>query len=252
MTKAQGMAKTVLRMASVSKEYDGATPFQALKGLSFDVKEGEFVAIVGPSGSGKSTLLHLLGCLDMPTHGDIYLDGVDVSDLNDDALAEIRRDKIGFVFQAFNLAPTLNVSKNVELPLIIRGVDSGQRAQRVIELLGLVGLKDKAQSMPSQLSGGERHRVAIARSLANKPRILLADEPTGNLDSKSGKDVMDLFAKLWEQGITVVLITHEPQVAAYGSRVIHLKDGRIESDALQKPKKTDGRNLKDKGKWNGG
>jgi putative ABC transport system ATP-binding protein len=238
------MAKTILSMAGVSKEYDGETPFQALRDVSFSIREGEFVSIVGPSGSGKSTLLHLLGCLDNPTRGEVSIDGVPVSRLRDDSLAEIRGDKIGFVFQAFNLAPTLNVFKNVELPLIIRGMVAQERSVEVMRLLSLVGLSSKAHNMPSQLSGGEKQRVAIARALANSPRILLADEPTGNLDSKSGKDVMDLFARLWEGGMTVVVITHEPQVAAYGGRVLHIRDGKIESDVSQKPKRADGDKLK--------
>lgn len=242
------MKKTVLNLVDVSKEYDGSAPFRALCDLSLEIKEGEFVSIVGPSGSGKSTLLHLLGCLDKPTSGEMYLDGVKVSTLGDDALADIRRDKIGFVFQAFNLAPTLNVFQNVELPLMIREMNSGERKKIVDRLLELVGLQNKAQSMAPQLSGGEKQRVAVARALANDPSILLADEPTGNLDSKSGKDVMDLFARLWkEEGITVVLITHEPQVAAYGNRILYLRDGQIERDLPNKSRKVEGVKLKDKG-----
>ena len=242
------MKKAVLKLVDVSKEYDGATPFQALRGMNLEIEEGDFVSIIGPSGSGKSTLLHILGCLDKPTHGEMYLEGVRVSILGDDALADIRRDRIGFVFQAFNLAPTLNVFKNVELPLMIRDMDVGERKQIVDKLLQLVGLQNKAQNLALQLSGGEKQRVAIARALANSPSIILADEPTGNLDSKSSKDVMDLFSKLWgEKGVTVVLITHEPQVAAYGNRKIYLRDGQIEKDLRNKPKKVDGRKLKSKG-----
>ncbi len=240
------MVKTILKVAGTSKEYGGAGGFLALKNVSFDVKEGEFISIIGPSGSGKSTLLHLLGCLDKPTEGKVYIDGIDVSALGDDSLAEIRRDKIGFVFQAFNLAPTLSVFKNVELPLIIRGIDEAKRGRMVTSLLQRVGILNKAGNMPSELSGGEKQRVAVARALANDPRILLADEPTGNLDSKSGKDVMDLFSKLWEQGMTIVLITHEPQVAAYSGRVLSVRDGKIEKDVLQKPKKSGVMLLKDK------
>jgi putative ABC transport system ATP-binding protein len=242
------MKKKVLKLVNVNKEYDGSTPFQALCDLSLEIEEGEFVAIVGPSGSGKSTLLHILGCLDKPTSGEMYLDDVRVSTLGDDALADIRRDKIGFVFQAFNLASTLNVFQNVELPLMIRDVDAGERKKTVSRLLGIVGLQDKARNMAPQLSGGEKQRVAVARALANDPSILLADEPTGNLDSKSGKDVMDLFAKLWsEEGMTVILITHEPQVAAYGNRILYLRDGRIEKDSPNKPRKVEGIKLKEKG-----
>ncbi|VVB65559.1 putative ABC transporter ATP-binding protein [Candidatus Gugararchaeum adminiculabundum] len=241
------VAKTILKMAGVTKEYKNEGKFQALKDASFEVKKGEFVAIVGPSGSGKSTLLHLLGCLDKPTRGEIYIDGEPVSEMGSDSLAEIRREKIGFVFQAFNLASTLDASKNVELPLIISGRDADERAVAVENLLALVGIAEKAHNMPNELSGGERQRVAVARALTNNPSIILADEPTGNLDSKSGKDVMELFSRLWGQGITIILITHEPQVAAYAGRVISLKDGRIESDVLQKPKKSEEKELKLKG-----
>jgi putative ABC transport system ATP-binding protein len=242
------MKKMMLRLVDVSKEYDGSTPFLALCNLNLEIEEGEFVSIVGPSGSGKSTLLHILGCLDKPTGGEMYLDEVKVSTLGDDALADIRRDKIGFVFQAFNLAATLNVFQNVELPLMIRGRDAGERKKIVDRLLNIVDLQDKAHNMAPQLSGGEKQRVAVARALANDPSILLADEPTGNLDSKSGKDVMDLFSRLWsEEGMTVVLITHEPQVAAYANRILYLRDGRIEKDAPNKPRKVEGVKLKDKG-----
>ncbi|HQT44884.1 MAG TPA: ABC transporter ATP-binding protein, partial [Candidatus Micrarchaeota archaeon] len=203
-----------------------------------------FVSIVGPSGSGKSTLLNLLGCLDKPTSGSIQIGGVDVSKLDSDDLATIRRDKIGFVFQAFNLASNLSVSKNVELPLIIAEQDSQKRAEIVGNLLSRVGLPHKANNMPSELSGGEKQRVAIARSLANNPCILLADEPTGNLDSKSGGEIMALFWELWKQGITIILITHEPQVAAYSGRVLTIRDGSIESDVVQKPQKVEGEALK--------
>ncbi len=241
------MSKTILKMHDVTKVYTaGAGAFVALQGIDFEIAEGEFVSIIGPSGSGKSTLLHLLGCLDKPTTGSIYIDGTDVAELNPSALAEIRRDKIGFVFQAFNLAPTLNVFKNVELPLIIREADQAERSSKVEDLLSRVGLPHKANNMPSELSGGEKQRVAIARSLANNPCILLADEPTGNLDSKSGNEVMSLFWSLWKQGITIILITHEPQVAAYASRVISIRDGRIEKDVRQKPRRVEGMKLKEK------
>jgi len=242
------MKKTVLKLVDVSKEYDGTTPFRALCDLNLEIEEGEFVSIVGPSGSGKSTLLHILGCLDKPTSGEMYLDGVKVSTLGEDALADIRRDKIGFVFQAFNLAATLNVFQNVELPLMIRGRDVGERKKSVDRLLSIVDLQNKVHNMAPQLSGGEKQRVAVARALANDPSILLADEPTGNLDSKSGKDVMDLFSRLWsEEGMTVILITHEPQVAAYANRILYLRDGQIERDTPNKPRKVEGVKLKDKG-----
>lgn len=244
--KTNAEEKFVMRMEGVSKFYEGASGFQALRNISFGVKKGEFVSIVGPSGSGKSTLLHLLGCLDKPTGGEVYVDGVNATRLNDEELADIRRHRIGFVFQAFNLASTLNVFKNVELPLIISDENEGERRLRVKELLKLVGLENKEENMPCELSGGEKQRVAVARALANKPSILLADEPTGNLDSKSGKEVMDLFSRLWENGMTVIVITHEPQVAAYAGRKLSIRDGRVEQDVHQKPHKADGERLKEK------
>ena len=240
------MAQATIEIKEATKEYEteGAR-YQALKGVSLRIEKGEFVSIVGPSGSGKSTLLHLLGCLDTPTSGEIYLDGTMVSSMSGDELAEARNRKIGFVFQAFNLAPTLTVFKNVELPLMISEMEEGQREQIVMRCLSIVGLTPKVHNKPSQLSGGERQRVAIARALANGPEMILADEPTGNLDSKSGKDVMDFLSGLWkEHGLTVVIVTHEPVVAAYSQRTIHLRDGRIENETFHKPQKAAGHELK--------
>ncbi len=241
------MSEYILEIDSATKEYrsEGAT-FVALKGISIKIKKGEFVAITGPSGSGKSTLLHLLGCLDVPSSGEVYLDSVPISKMSSDDLAVARNKKIGFVFQAFNLSSTLSVFRNVELPLMISEMDDERRAPIVKECLSIVGLSSKEKSMPSQLSGGERQRVAIARALANQPEMILADEPTGNLDSKSGKDVMDFLADLWqERGITVVIVTHEPVVAAYSERVVHIRDGKIESETLQKPTRAkDGDHIK--------
>ncbi len=227
----------VLQIEGATKEYtNGAVSFQALRGADLRIRKGEFVSIIGPSGSGKSTLLHLLGCLDRPSTGEVYLDGEAVSRMDSNTLAEARNGKIGFVFQAFNLAPTLTVARNVALPLMIRGAGQGEISKRVGELLAIVGLTGKEENRPAQLSGGEKQRVAIARALANNPKIILADEPTGNLDSKSGKDVMDFLAALWKTGVTVIVVTHEPVVAAYSGRVIHIRDGRIEKDVAQKPK----------------
>jgi len=241
------MGENILEIESVTKEYvSDHTGFLALKDVSLKIRKGEFVSIVGPSGSGKSTLLHMLGCLDVPTSGEVYLDGVAISKMGGDELAEARNRKIGFVFQAFNLSSTLTVFKNVELPLMISEMEEGKRREIVKNCLSIVGLSDKTGSKPSQLSGGERQRVAIARALANNPEMILADEPTGNLDSKSGKDVMDFLSLLWSKhGITVVVVTHEPVVAAYSQRTIYIRDGRIEKETLQKPKKAkDGDHIK--------
>jgi len=228
----------VIEIRNAIKEYmsDGST-FQALKGVDLKIKKGEFVSIVGPSGSGKSTLLHLLGCLDIPTSGEVYLDGMAISKMDADDLADARNRKIGFVFQAFNLSPTLTVFKNVELPLMIGEMDENEREGIVKDRLSVVGLSSKSSSKPSQLSGGERQRVAIARALANSPEMILADEPTGNLDSKSGKAVMDFLSMLWKtHGITIIIVTHEPVVAAYSERTIFIKDGKIEKETRQKPR----------------
>ena len=199
----------------------------ALRGISLKIKKGEFLVIMGPSGSGKSTLLHLIGCLDKPTKGEIYIDGIKVSKLNDNELAKIRMEKIGFVFQFFNLYPTLTALENVELPMIIAKKNKEERKERAKKLLELVGLKGFENHLPSQLSGGQRQRVAIARALANDPKILLCDEPTGNLDSKSGKEIMELLKKLNEEGKTIVVVTHNPEFKKYADRVVYLKDGKI-------------------------
>lgn len=222
---------SVLRLENVVKIYEGDPPFEALHGMTLDIHAGEKISIIGPSGSGKSTLLHLLGCLDTPTRGEMYLDGKPVSSMSEDELAKARRDTIGFIFQAFNLAPTLNVFKNVELPLVIRGVEPNERKKIVDRNLAAVGLSDKAYNMPSQLSGGQKQRVAIARSLVNGPKILLADEPTGNLDSKSSDDVIQFILELCAaRGITIIFVTHDPRVAAHTPRKVHILDGNIESD----------------------
>lgn len=221
----------VLKLTGISKLYDGGTPFLALDNVSLEVREGELLSIMGPSGSGKSTLLHLLGCLDTPTGGKMEINGKVLSSLSDDEVADIRRDTLGFVFQSFNLAPTLTVSKNVELPLAIRGVPKQERGRIVLENLKAVGLLDKAQNKPSQLSGGQKQRAAIARALANNPKIILADEPTGNLDSKSSEEVMEHIISLCrKRGITVIIVTHEAALAQKADRIVKIMDGKIESD----------------------
>ena len=229
------MPEPVLRLDNVYKLYDGATPFLALDGISLEIARGELVSIIGPSGSGKSTLLHLLGCLDKPTRGEIYLDGKAVSRMNNDEIADARRDTIGFVFQAFNLASTLTVFKNVELPLMIRGLPKAERAKIVERNLASVGLTDKRDSLPSQLSGGQKQRVAIARALANSPKMILADEPTGNLDSKSSEEIIGNMVRLCrEDGITVIIVTHDPKIAGRTDRMIRIMDGKVESDIANK------------------
>ncbi len=228
----------VLRMEHVTKVYDSDPPFQALTDINLEVRAGEVISIIGPSGSGKSTMMHLLGCLDKATSGEIFLGSKPVSKMNESQLADARRDTIGFVFQAFNLAPTLNVFENVELPLMISGMPSVERKKIVTHLLKVVGLSDKAGNMTSQISGGQKQRVAVARSLANSPKILLADEPTGNLDSKSSDEVVKFILNLCqERHITVIFVTHDPRIADHTDRQISLMDGHIESDTHVKKAK---------------
>lgn len=212
----------------------GAEPVQALRGVSLDIEPGEFVSVIGPSGSGKSTFMHILGCLDQPTSGEYHLDGADVSHLTDDQLSAVRNEKVGFVFQSFNLLARTSALENVELPLLYttgKTMSATERRQRAMEALEIVGVADRADHHPNQLSGGQQQRVAIARALLNKPSILMADEPTGNLDSKTSVEVMRIFQTLRaERGLTVVLITHEPEIANYGSRVVAFQDGKVVSD----------------------
>jgi putative ABC transport system ATP-binding protein len=218
----------IIELQKVTKIYKlDEVEVVGVKDINLKIKKGEFVCIMGPSGSGKSTLLHLIGCLDKPTYGKVFIDGIDVSKMSEDELAEIRKNKIGFVFQFFNLYPTLNALENIELPMIIAEKDKEYRRKRAIELLKIVGMEKFKDHFPSELSGGQRQKIAIARALANDPPIILADEPTGNLDSKSGKEVMEIFKKLNEEGKTIVVVTHNKEVAKYAERIIYLKDGKI-------------------------
>jgi putative ABC transport system ATP-binding protein len=218
----------IIRTENLIKDYDlGKVKVRALNGVDMTITEGEFVAIMGPSGSGKSTLMHIIGCLDSPTDGVYQLDGTQVSDMDKNELALVRNRKIGFVFQSFNLLPHLNILKNVELPLMYAGVKPAQRNRKAREILDSVGLSDRLKHKPAELSGGQRQRVAIARAIANDPAILLADEPTGNLDSQAGGDILEIFSKLHAAGNTVIIVTHDKAVAQRAGRIIRIMDGRI-------------------------
>jgi putative ABC transport system ATP-binding protein len=221
--------QTLIELKNVSKVYKmEKVEVLALREINMKIEKGEFVAVIGPSGSGKSTLLHMIGCLDRPTKGEVILDGIDVSELSDNELSRVRAEKIGFVFQFFNLYPTLTALENVELPMMIVEKNKSERKKRAKELLKIVGMEKRAEHLPSQLSGGERQKVAIARALANDPPLILADEPTGNLDSKSGKEIAALLDKLQEEeGKTVVMVTHMLDIAKFAERLIYLKDGEI-------------------------
>jgi putative ABC transport system ATP-binding protein len=221
----------VIESRDVHKQYImGTQTVHALAGVSFQIKRNEYVAIMGPSGSGKSTMMNIIGCLDTPSRGDYILNGHDVKKLSDNELAEVRNREIGFVFQTFNLLPRSSALANVELPLIYSGVRSAERRERAIAVLEKVGLADRMHHKPNELSGGQRQRVAIARALINNPSILLADEPTGNLDSKTGLEIMHLFEDLHDAGNTIILVTHEEEIASHARRVIRLRDGLLESD----------------------
>jgi putative ABC transport system ATP-binding protein len=232
MTNGNGNGSgSIIRMAEIRKIYDtGKVKVEALKGIDLDVKKGEMLAIVGPSGSGKSTLMNLLGCLDTATSGTYELGGENVAGVTRDQLAEIRNRRVGFVFQNFNLLPHISALENVEMPMLFGGVPPKERRVRATELLTRVGLGDRVDHKPTELSGGQMQRVAIARSLAMDPDIVLADEPTGNLDTSAGGDIMSIFTDLWKQGRTLVIITHDPGLAKRASRVVEVRDGKITAD----------------------
>jgi len=223
---------SMIKMKKIEKIYGtGTAKVEALRGIDLDIKRNEFLGLVGPSGSGKSTLMNIIGCLDVPTSGEYYFEEKDIKSFNHNQLAEIRNEKIGFVFQNFNLLPYATAFENVEIPMIFMGVRAKERKARTMELLDAVGLAGRAHHKPSELSGGEMQRVAIARSLANNPSLILADEPTGNLDTKSGDEILAIFENLWKQGHTLVVITHNPNISKRAQKVVKLKDGSIENNS---------------------
>jgi putative ABC transport system ATP-binding protein len=223
---------TILKLTDICKDYQqGKEPVRVLKHINLTVKKGDYIAIMGPSGSGKTTLMNLIGCLDVPTSGSYELDGRDLKDLNDDALAEIRNKHIGFVFQNFHLLPKMDALDNVALPLLYAGVPLKERRERAAEALKAVGLEERLHFTPNQLSGGQCQRVAIARAMVGNPNILLADEPTGALDTKSGQQIMDIFQALSQQGMTILMITHERAIAQCADRIYHILDGELQTDA---------------------
>lgn len=225
------MANPLIKISDLKRNFVlGSETIYVLKGIDLEINKGEYVALMGPSGSGKSTLMNLLGCLDTPTSGTYILNGKDVSKMHDDELAEIRNKEIGFVFQTFNLMPRTNALDNVALPMVYAGYSKSERHERASEVLTQVGLADRMDHKPNELSGGQRQRVAVARALVNKPSIILADEPTGNLDSKTSEEIMLLFGEIHKKGNTVILVTHEEDIAAYAHRIIRLRDGIVEKD----------------------
>jgi putative ABC transport system ATP-binding protein len=229
------MNTAIILLESICKSYFmGKQPLPVLKDVNLEILKNEYVALMGPSGSGKSTLMNILGCLDSPTSGNYILNGQDVSKMPDDALAEVRNQEIGFVFQQFNLLPRLTASENVALPLVYAGISKKHRTEMAMDVLGKVGLTDRSHHKPNELSGGQCQRVAIARALVNNPSLILADEPTGNLDSKTSIEIMDIFGAIQSAGNTVVLVTHEEDIANYAHRIVRLRDGVIESDRRKK------------------
>jgi len=229
------MSEALIRVKDITKVYEiGDQVVNALAGVDLLIKKNEYVALMGPSGSGKSTLMNMLGCLDTPTSGQYWLNGIDVANMSDDELAEVRNKEIGFVFQTFNLLPRYTSLENVTLPMIYGGANKADRHARGMEVLEQVGLGDRVEHNPNELSGGQRQRVAVARALVNKPSIILADEPTGNLDTKTSQEIMHLFSEIHEQGNTIIIVTHEEDIAAHAHRIVRLRDGKIESDELNK------------------
>jgi len=227
-TQVEVKSGELISLQEIRKIYDsGENAVEALRGVSCTIDRGEFVSIIGPSGSGKSTLMHIIGCLDTPTSGSYFLDGIDVAGMSSGALAQVRNRKLGFVFQTFNLLPRATILKNVELPLLYAGVSRDERRERALAALALVDLSNRAKHRPNELSGGQRQRVAVARALVNNPSLILADEPTGNLDSKTGNDIIRMFEELAAKGETIVLVTHDPSIAARTQRRIQIVDGQI-------------------------
>ncbi len=228
-------SEIVIELTKLAKRYDDeAGVYDALKEVELKVKAGEFLAVMGPSGSGKSTLMNIIGLLDRPTAGDYLLDGVDTNTLSDKDLAKLRRDRIGFIFQNFNLLPRLSIMQNVELPLVYEKIRTAERKRRVRDVLSEVGLLDKIDSKPNRVSGGQVQRAAIARALINKPSLILADEPTGNLDTKTGIEIMELLKKLNNSGVTIILVTHNPELSRYASRIVEVRDGLLTEKEVKK------------------